>query len=339
MDALTALLRHIKLEPLIGGNAAPAQPALKGLTEAPVLPAAGGSSAEAEPDATRPHTGNPETVRGNAAQNTQQARLAAAAGKTLIQQDDAPDAYTTRVSPDAASLSRMANAVQSNHAPMPAPLPLNVAAQLPMQVAQTLNTSLAQSGVFYESHLQQWVAGERSLEALHQEPHNRLVSSPAQGAATPAKVAETGLPAAAAAADEAAALDNNLLRSMPETLQPVVREQLNALDFQRVLWQGQVWPQQHAELEIAREHHPRGQKSEAEQIWHSTLRIELPGLGTVVAQVLLDDEQGARVNLRASPEAIEALRPGGETFRQAMDAAGITLRQLELSAAQGEGDD
>lgn len=139
-----------------------------------------------------------------------------------------------------------------------------------------------------------------------------------------------GTNAAASLAGESAAQG---LQNLPETLYPVVREQLDALDFQRVLWQGEVWPKQQAELEIREQPAQAGQESDTDagegRSWHSSLRIELPGLGTVVAQVLLTEE-GAHVSVRASEQAAAALNQSGDSFREGMAAAGIVLRQLDI---------
>ncbi|WP_246184183.1 flagellar hook-length control protein FliK [Paraburkholderia bonniea] len=43
-------------------------------------------------------------------------------------------------------------------------------------MVQALRQTVAQSGLFYEAHLAQWLAGQRPLSALLAEPQNRLVS-------------------------------------------------------------------------------------------------------------------------------------------------------------------
>jgi transposase len=123
---------------------------------------------------------------------------------------------------------------------------------------------------------------------------------------------------------------------MPEILHPVVREQLDALDFQRVLWQGEVWPRQHAELEIREEARAREQEQAGESVWHSTLNIDLPGLGPVTAQIMLSPE-GAHINMRANASAIAALRANGAEFQAAMRDAGISLRQLDMNEERDDG--
>lgn len=334
MDPLTALLRHIKLEPFIGTGTATPTPADKPLTNAPIAAPGAGAATENQADATAPQTDtDATTLARTATANTQ--RLAAATESMLAAETpDAAASSYTRISADASTLGRMVQSAQTTQAPMPLPAPLNVAASAPPLVAQNLNASLTQSGLFYESHLQEWVAGERSLASLRNEPHNRpaILSSAGVGAL---KAAEALAQTAAGPAGDSADLPAPLGATLPEAVQPIVREQLDALDLQRVIWRGEVWPEQRAELEFKHEHAARGDRGdseeEAQQNWQSTLRIDLPGLGVVVARVSLDDE-GARVSVRADRAAIASLRAGGDSFRDAMQTAGISLRQLELSA-------
>ena len=331
MDALTALLRHIKLEPLIQ-TGTPAQTATQSLTETPVPPTGAAAPAEGHADATLP---TPQST--HLSRTATQARLAATAEKAFAQQG-APEQDSsafTRLSPDASLLGKTIHSAQQSSAPMPLPLPLDVANDVPAQVAQRLNSSLAHSGLFYEAHLQEWASGERSLASLHAEPHNRLLTSPDRN-----PLAKTGASAEnTAGSTRSIAAEDNTARAaallLPEILHPVVREQLDALDLQRVLWQGEVWPQQKAELEILPDQRQDGTEEQTPPQWHSTLRIDLPGLGQIVAQILLSGD-GAQVNLRASPHAIKVLAQGSGTFREAMDAAGIALRRLDLSDAQGD---
>ena len=71
----------------------------------------------------------------------------------------------------------------------------------PADVAARLRGSLEHSGLFYESHLQGWFRGERSLEQLAREPQMRLFRDALAGAGlTPGPVRERpGAPAAATA--------------------------------------------------------------------------------------------------------------------------------------------
>ncbi|HKO87508.1 MAG TPA: flagellar hook-length control protein FliK [Burkholderiales bacterium] len=331
MDALTALLRHIKLEPLIQTTPTP-QTTGKALTETPVPAAAASADTESHADVTHPSANSTNLTRA-----TTQTRLAATAENLFKQHasdTETPDASAfTRLSAGASLLGKAIHSAQQSGAPLPTLLALDVAHDIPEQVAQRLNTSLSQSGLFYEAHLQEWASGSRSLASLHAEPHNRLVLHTGSANAGKADaVSDSGSASTVPARPLEEAVKSNAL-ALPEALQPVVREQLHTLDLQRVLWQGEVWPNQLAELEVAPEQHGKDQEDKAPTQWQSTLRIDLPELGQIVASIVFS-EDGARVSLRASMQAIEALREGSDQFRGALDAAGIPLRQLDISSAE-----
>ena len=331
MDALSAFLRHIKLEPLIDGKV-PLPQDTKALTAAPI--AAAGAS-----DATQSHadTTGADVSDAVAKRVAAQTRLPISPERALIATGDATASSYTKLSSNATLLGQLIHAAQSSAAELPAPLPLNVASSGTAQVAQTLNQSLAQSGLFYESHLVEWAEGGRSLDALRLEPQNRLAVAPHAAPALKADAMQMStMQMTNNASDTPLPQNANAASLMPEALQPVVREQLDALDFQRVLWQGEVWPRQHAELEIREEARgsEQGQESKDESVWHSTLNIDLPGLGPVTAHIMLSAE-GAHINLRANATAIAALRANGAQFQAAMQDAGIGLRQLDLGEERG----
>lgn len=335
MDALTALLRHIKLEPLVGtGNATQAA---KPLTDMPVPAPGPSAAAEGHADASLPSPEGKSATIASAQQRIAHARLSSGVEQTFVEASENENASAfARLSPNASALARTIQSAQKSDAPMPMPMPLDVASEIPAQVAQRLNTSLEQSGLFYESHLQQWASGARSLSSLHAEPHNRL-SNPGEN--TFVRVASAGSESTAGSTrttmDTATPSAPSAL-ALPEMLQPVVREQLDALDLQRIVWQGEVWPQQKAQLEIRPEQQRQDtQQEETDVRWQSTLHIDLPGLGRIMAHILLA-EDGAQVTMRATPEAINVLKQGSDEFRQAMDAAGIALRRLDLSDEAGE---
>ena len=110
-----------------------------------------------------------------------------------------------------------------------------------------------------------------------------------------------------------------------------MREQLDTLDFRRVQWQGEVWPQQDAQLEIAEDQARREYESEIAPAWRTTLRIDLPNLGPVEVRIALDPA-GIGVSVQAEHDAVAALQPGRATFTAALRDAGIALRAVEVKA-------
>ncbi|MGD9871921.1 MAG: flagellar hook-length control protein FliK [Thauera sp.] len=116
---------------------------------------------------------------------------------------------------------------------------------------------------------------------------------------------------------------------IPERLMPIVHQQLDALATQQYVWQGQAWPGQPIEWIIE---DPQGEGAEggdeAEQTWNTTLRLTLPRLGGVEAQLHLTPA-GVALRLRADDAAtIRALDAGGTALASALEAANLKLTGL-----------
>ena len=116
---------------------------------------------------------------------------------------------------------------------------------------------------------------------------------------------------------------------IPERLLPVVHQQLDALATQHYVWHGQAWPGQAIEWEIE---DPQGEGSgedeASEQGWNTTLRLHLPRLGGVEAQLHLTPA-GVALRLRADDDAtIVALDAGGAALASALEAANLKLTGL-----------
>lgn len=157
------------------------------------------------------------------------------------------------------------------------------------QLTQQLQQSLEGSGLFYESHLEQWSRGERTLDQVRQEPQNRPGGD-----------------------------------AMAAQLLP---QQLDTLEQRRLAWQGELWPGQPMQWELVQEKDP-GQPSRQEDqpaAWETVLKLELPQLGQVNATIRLQGEQ-AQVRLRVMDEAAaEALRADQGRLDDALAAAGTLL--------------
>jgi hypothetical protein len=160
--------------------------------------------------------------------------------------------------------------------------------------AQALRTSIAQSGLFYESHQVEWMNGERPLAALKQEPQGQLtpLSQPAgsredaSGTNQPAQVANKTI----VSGNQAVALENkpSLVETSihPQSV-PLVQQQLNALDARQVTWQGEIWPGQQMQWQIEEDVHREGGGTQEDQpSWHTRLNLQLPQLGGVTAKLV-----------------------------------------------------
>ncbi len=176
-------------------------------------------------------------------------------------------------------------------------------------IATALRDALVFSGLFYESHVAQWASGKRALPELMREPQAQ------------AEKLAAAVPEPAARQESARPQGAHLI-----TLQ------LDALENQRVLWRGELWPGQPLEWEIGKEAPQDGREptSDGEPAWHSVVRFELPQLGTVAASIRLQG-QGLQIQLRTETEAAAgALRTHGGQLADALGAAGSPLESLTV---------
>lgn len=145
-------------------------------------------------------------------------------------------------------------------------------------LADKLHNALSHSGLFYESHQAQWIAGMRSTPQLMQELQNQL---PHQTSALPSDTAVK--PNAATS-----------LNTIPEHLQNLVQQQLHALENRQVLWQGQAWEGQEMRWEVREESPRRSTTGAQEGQWITEIHLDLPHLGSLSARLSLN---GGAVNL------------------------------------------
>jgi molybdopterin-biosynthesis enzyme MoeA-like protein len=144
-------------------------------------------------------------------------------------------------------------------------------------LAGKLHEALSQSGLFYESHQAQWLAGSRNTAQLMQEPQNQ-----------PADKVK-----AAFGLDENAQRNNTTstpaseqprisIPGVPDHLHPLIQQQLNALETRQVQWQGQVWLNQQMNWKI-HEESSRSASGEDMRQWVTQIHLNLPKLGEVTA--------------------------------------------------------
>jgi hypothetical protein len=248
----------------------------------------------------------------------------------------------------------------------PTPQPASLAGNQPLlnappasgtQLVPLLRQALGQSGLFYESHQAQWVLGKLDTAALLREPQGQQAPPSASQPGTGNAAATTGQAAQAArlagGADEATQLDSTrnaaALRAgvdetapvraqpIPERLMPVVHQQLDALATQQYMWQGQAWPGQPIEW-LIEDPQGEGRKEgeDAESTWNTTLRLTMPRLGGVEAQLHLTPA-GVALRLLADDEAtIRALDAGGAALASALEAVNLKLTGLVVEPRPAE---
>lgn len=172
------------------------------------------------------------------------------------------------------------------------------------QLAGLLREALGNSGLFYESHQAQWLNGSRSTAQLMLEPQNAITAKPATGSvAAPAQGGNA--PPPASQPNTTASAEGKAL-GIPDHLQPLVQQQLNALETRQVLWQGNVWPGQAMQWEIHEQTpQPRAPEEEQQQQWATQIRLDLPKLGMVSATLRFNNA-GLSLTLDTSTTATRA---------------------------------
>lgn len=171
-------------------------------------------------------------------------------------------------------------------------------------LALALQEAVIHSGLFYEAHLAQWLAGKRGATDLLKEPQAQ-VEAPHDGA-------------------------------IPERLLPLVRQQLDALATHQYAWRAQPWPGQSIDWCIAEPSDDSEAAHHGEApCWNSTLRLVLPRLGPVQAHLSFSPE-GLSVRLLAQEPAARAeLTANREALGLSLGVARIPLLDLSVDTADG----
>jgi hypothetical protein len=166
-----------------------------------------------------------------------------------------------------------------------------------VRLAAALKAALSRSGLFYESHQAQWVAGERPLSELMQEPQAGL-----------SRAAEPVHPQAAG----------------------LVRQQLEILDTRQLVWSGQLWPDQSMEWRIEEDQKQPGSAPDTPRAWKTSLRLTLPRLGAVTVLLSIQGDE-VRVAFReVSAGTSCAIAAEQAALRAAFDRAGLQLLDLRV---------
>jgi len=231
------------------------------------------------------------------------------------------DKAASRSGPEAVQLTKAA--------PVLSAAPGNTA-----DLAQALQKTVSQSGLFYESHQAQWVSGERPLTELLQEPQARL-SRPellrAQAAPEHASQATTQV-SQSAAEMQAPAKPTPQSEPVHPQAAPLVQQQMDVLDSRQIVWQGQIWPGQSMDWQIEERASRESAQPESAE-WQTSLRLQLPRLGDVNVALRLG-AQGIQVSFKVAETATaDTMRRNQLDLHQAMSAAGLNLASVLVEAA------
>jgi hypothetical protein len=191
------------------------------------------------------------------------------------------------------------------------------------ELASKLHTALSQSGLFYESHQAQWLAGARNTAQLMQEPQNQAPDK--VKAAFADNVNSTNVTENHASPGQA----RISIPGIPDHLQPLIQQQLNALDTRQVQWQGQVWPEQEMHWKI-HEESARSASGEEGRQWVTQIQLTLPNLGAVNATLRFSNG-GVSLLLDAEEEATRSTLGAASTqLIAAMSERGIKVASTHI---------
>ena len=219
---------------------------------------------------------------------------------------------------------------------------------LPAQLADALATALNQSGLFYEAHVNLWSQGQLPLATLQSEPQAnqteqlhlpvlpttlRLLGNTASANANNT-VTQPSTDAFANSPSQSA-LHGQMYTSQSltsNTLTQLVQQQLHVLENHQVIWQGQAWPGQPLQWSVD-EHPPPSHQQEQSAQWHSDVKLDMPTLGLISANLQLDN---GLLSLRIQahhPDTVSRLTQGQTALADAYAASGITLQALQIQLA------
>jgi hypothetical protein len=244
-------------------------------------------------------------------------KLTSGAAATYLAAEVDEDSTLVDLHADAVSLGRMADTPVT-------PLQLGrVTAPItqPAQWAAALAAMVQDSGAFYEAHLAAWAQGQYPLAKLRGEP---------QGAASTDR----------AGPDQPSAQLTGVTAAAPpvaEEWRTLVRDQLHTLENRALPLAMEAWPGQRADLMIAAEDDPgKGQGGAAAAAgWKTSLKLTLPRLGGVVAQLTL---RGDRLWLdleTPSAAAADLFDTAGNALTHALGATGIQLVRTRINHEPG----
>jgi len=172
-------------------------------------------------------------------------------------------------------------------------------------MATRLKAALTQTGLFYESHLAQWAAGDLLLKDILKEPQGKL-SRALAGEPGPEQASEKG---AAGFADG-------------RTL-PLIREQLLLLNSGVLAWKGEAWPGQGMDLAITARDPEDGEAGV-----EATLSLGLAHLGGVEAKLRFGPEGFFVDFVCERPGSSAVLKKGGDGLRLALASSGLHLTRM-----------
>jgi hypothetical protein len=171
-------------------------------------------------------------------------------------------------------------------------------------LAKQVSAAVENSGLFYESHLQQWANGQRSTDQIAKEPQARFGQDQV--------ISEKGL--------NPAAVDQSV---------KLVTAQLAALDNNRIslALSGLLGHPVQIDIEPDTEEAPDKEEQSSEEAarpWVARLKLDMAHLGELNVRVRMIGSQ-CDVQITGPAHSKQAIDPHWQTFRRAMDDKGLKL--------------
>ena len=180
----------------------------------------------------------------------------------------------------------------------------------PGKLAAHLQQTISSSGLFYEAHIADWAAGKLTLSDLMREPQ-------AQNA-------------------QATILNSNsntAAGEVPSNMAQMIHLQLDALEQQRIIWQGKLLPELPMEWEIRRDERQAqdGENDDgATSSWQSTVRFELPQLGVVAATINMHAGHLQLLLRTDTAETVNSLQKHASVLADALKQTGSSLDSFSV---------
>ncbi|SFB94870.1 hook-length control protein FliK [Kushneria avicenniae] len=214
-------------------------------------------------------------------------------------------------------------------------------------LAATLAGQIRYSGLFYESHLRQWLVGQHDQQALMKEPQNRPVAPSATGARLPlgaggqeplmlATRERAAVPSGDSTSPQTQSGNAASMSPAQDDLQSILRHQLELMTHSLVRWEGFLTPQVPVHWEIEQGPETAIDDNESSRVWRSRLKLSLPELGPVDLEVSL---QNKTISINGSVEGpyLAWMTIQGRHLDERMAGAGLQLAALHFSPQNRDG--
>lgn len=207
-------------------------------------------------------------------------------------------------------------------------------------LADGLKSLVSRSGLFYESHLTQWMQGQRTLTELVAEPQAKIELPKAMLSLfdqAQKDGADTRLSDAGPSAKMKEAINSNQL------LGQIVSRQLDTFENRQFALQGFAWPGQPFEMLIKQEDVEENKEREANgeseegRPWTTELKLDLPSLGGMAVRLSLNGH-AVQVKFHAlQDQSAQLIAQNQSELRGNMEAAGLFLTQLDVESEKQNG--